>query len=160
MSKPARSAAGEPFELGFEPAASTVHERGVFVALGANLGDRAANLRAALAALAATDEIDVVAVSPVYETAPVGGPADQPRYLNMAAELATSLDPHALLDRAQQIEAELGRERMIANGPRTIDIDILLFRNEHIDDSRLIVPHPRMHEREFVLRPLRDLRRD
>jgi len=128
-----------------------------YVGLGSNLGDREATIRAALDALAEEDGIDVVAVSTLRETEPVGvGP--QPRYLNGVAELNTSLLPRALLDRLLATEQRFGRVRVLGeHGPRTLDLDLLLYGDEQIDEPGLTVPHPRLHEREFVLEPLREL---
>ena len=123
-----------------------------FVALGSNLGDRWANLRRGVAGLP-----DVVAISPVYETEPVGGPAGQGRYLNMVAELMTRRSPSELLAAAQQAEAAALRQRGERWGPRTLDVDILLYGEEKIATPDLLVPHPRMWERGFVLAPLADL---
>ena len=128
-----------------------------FVGLGANLGKREATIRAAIAALAKDDGIEVVAVSTLRETEPVGvGP--QPRYLNGVAELNTSLRPRALLDRLLATEQRFGRVRVPGeHGPRTLDLDLLLYGDEQIDEPGLTVPHPRLHEREFVLEPVAEL---
>ncbi len=122
-----------------------------FLALGSNLGDRRAHLAGGIAALP-----DVVAVSGVYETRPVGGPP-QPPYLNCVAELRTSLTAHELLAAAQAAEEGAGRVRTERWGPRTLDVDVLLVGEETVDDAELTVPHPRMWERAFVLVPLADL---
>jgi len=128
-----------------------------FVGLGANLGDRERTIRAALAALDAEDGIDVVAVSTLRETEPVGvGP--QPDFLNGAAELETTLTARELLDRLLDTERRFGRVRAPGeHGPRTLDLDLLLFGDEEIDEPGLTVPHPRLHERSFVLEPLAEL---
>ena len=128
-----------------------------FVGLGANLGDREATIRAALAALAEEDGIEVVAISTLRETEPVGvGP--QPRYVNGVAELNTSLLPRALLDCLLATEQLFGRVRVPGeHGPRTLDLDLLLYGDEQIDEPGLTVPHPRLREREFVLEPLAEL---
>jgi 2-amino-4-hydroxy-6-hydroxymethyldihydropteridine diphosphokinase len=128
-----------------------------YVGLGANLGDREATIRAALDALAAEDGIDVVAVSTLRETEPVGVGA-QPLFLNGAAELETTLTAHELLDRLLATEQRFGRVRVAGeHGPRTLDLDLLLYGDEQIDEPGLTVPHPRLEERAFVLDPLRDL---
>ncbi len=128
-----------------------------FIGLGANLGDREATIRAALAALAEEDGIEVVAVSTLRETEPVGvGP--QPRYMNGVAELNTSLRPRPLLDRLLATEQRFGRVRVAGeHGPRTLDLDLLLYGDERIDEPGLTVPHPRLLERAFVLEPLAEL---
>jgi len=123
-----------------------------FLGLGSNLGDRWAYLREAVAALP-----DVVAVSPVYETSPVGGPAGQGPYLNCVVELDTALGPRALLELAQRLEGTARRERAERWGPRTLDVDVLLVDDLTVDEPDLVVPHPRMWERRFVLAPLADL---
>jgi len=129
-----------------------------YIGLGANLGDREATIRAALAALAAADGIEVVAVSALRETEPVGVGA-QPPFLNGAAELETTLSPRELLDRLLATEQRFGRVRVPGeHGPRTLDLDLLLYGNEQIDDPGLTVPHPRLHERAFVLEPLAEIR--
>jgi 2-amino-4-hydroxy-6-hydroxymethyldihydropteridine diphosphokinase len=127
-----------------------------YLALGSNLGDRAARLQGAVDALTTADEVHVTAVSRVYETAPVGGPP-QDAYLNAVVAIDTDLDPHALLALAQQIERDARRVRTERWGPRTLDVDVLLFGDLALDDPDLIVPHPRMWERGFVLAPLRDV---
>ena len=125
------------------------------MALGSNLGDRRANLRAAVAGLP-----DVVAVSGVYETDPVGGPPDQGPYLNAVVELDTELGPRSLLEVARALESAAGRRRTERHGPRTLDVDLLLVGDAVVAEDDLIVPHPRMRERAFVLIPLRDVAPD
>src|SRR5947209_4645480 len=126
-----------------------------FLGLGSNLGDRWTYLREAVASLP-----DVVAVSPVYETAPVGGPEGQGPYLNLVVELDTVLAPRELLGVAQRLETAAGRERGERWGPRTLDVDVLLVDDLTVDEPDLVVPHPRMWERRFVLAPLADLAAD
>lgn len=130
----------------------------VYVGLGANLGKREATIRRAVELLAATPGIEVVAVSALRETDPVGY-ADQPRFLNGAAALETELAPRALLDRLLEVERELGRVRgeRPRFGPRTIDLDLLLHGDEVLDEPGLVLPHPRLAERRFVLEPLHEL---
>ncbi len=128
-----------------------------YIALGANLGDRAANLNAALAALRATPGIAVTKVSSFHEYPAVGGPADSPPFLNAAAELQTALSPHVLLDRLLAIEKSLGRERREKWGPRVIDLDVLLYGGQIIAEHNLHIPHPLMNERRFVLEPLDEI---
>lgn len=130
---------------------------GVYIGLGSNLGDRDAHIRQALNELAADADIRVLRSSKFHETEAVGGPDGQPRYLNAVAELATDLDPHALLNRLQQIEARHGRERHVPNGPRTLDLDLLIYRNLSINTQDLRVPHPRMWQRDFVIEPLQEI---
>jgi 2-amino-4-hydroxy-6-hydroxymethyldihydropteridine diphosphokinase len=125
-----------------------------FLGLGSNLGDRQEFLRDAVAALP-----DVVAVSPMYETAPVGGP-EQGRYLNIVVQLDTERTPRQLLDLCRAREAAAARKRTVRWGPRTLDVDVLWVDGWSIDEPDLIVPHPRMFERAFVLMPLRDLAPD
>lgn len=123
-----------------------------FLGLGSNLGDRRAYLAGAVKRLP-----DVVAVSHVYETDPVGGPPGQGSYLNCVAELLTSRTPRELLTLAQAAEATARRVRAQRWGPRTLDVDLLLVGDEAVDEPDLVVPHPRMWERGFVLIPLADL---
>ena len=128
-----------------------------YIGLGANLGDREATMRAALAALDAVSGVRVVAVSTFRETDPVGY-LDQPRFLNAAAAVETDLDPRGVLDALLEVERELGRTREgPRHGPRTIDLDLLLFGDATLDEPGLTVPHPRLQERAFVLDPLADL---
>jgi 2-amino-4-hydroxy-6-hydroxymethyldihydropteridine diphosphokinase len=122
-----------------------------YIGLGANLGDREETIRAAVAELPG-----VVAVSPLRETDPVGV-TDQPRFLNGVAALETELAPRELLDVLLAVERRLGRERRERWGPRTIDLDLLLYGDAVIDEDGLKIPHPRLHERRFVLEPLADL---
>jgi 2-amino-4-hydroxy-6-hydroxymethyldihydropteridine diphosphokinase len=128
-----------------------------YVALGSNLGDRGDYLDRALRSLRGRTGVTVSRVSPIYETAPVGGPAGQGPYLNAVAELRTDLSTDELLHVLLNVEQELGRVRTERDGPRTIDLDLLLFGDLVRDDPRLTVPHPRLHQRLFVLRPLADL---
>lgn len=123
-----------------------------YLGLGSNLGDRRAHLRAAVAALP-----DVVAVSPVYETEPVGGPPGQAPYLNVVVALETELSPRQLLEAGRRLEEGAGRVRTEPDGPRTLDVDVLLVGDLTVRDPDLVVPHPRMWERRFVLAPLADL---
>ena len=129
----------------------------VYVGLGANLGDRVRTLRAAVDALAVEDGVEVVAVSTLRETEPVGV-GEQPRFLNGAVALETTLEAHELLDLLLAIEKRFGRVRLPGeHGPRTLDLDLLLYGDEEIDEPGLAVPHPRLHERRFVLEPLAEL---
>ena len=130
-----------------------------YLALGSNLGDRAAYLQGAVDELAKTVDVRVMAVSRVYETVPVGGPA-QDDYLNAVAAIDTDLDPWQLLAVAHACEAHARRVRAERFGPRTLDVDILLFGDVEMDDPALTVPHPRMWQRTFVLAPLRDVAPD
>jgi 2-amino-4-hydroxy-6-hydroxymethyldihydropteridine diphosphokinase len=116
--------------------------------LGSNLGDRTGHLRAAVASLGAT------AVSPVYETDPVGGPEGQGAYLNLVIEIDTELTPHELLGVCHRLEAAAGRVRQERWGPRTLDVDILWMDGIELDEPDLQIPHPRMQSRRFVLAPL------
>jgi 2-amino-4-hydroxy-6-hydroxymethyldihydropteridine diphosphokinase len=129
--------------------------RRAFIGLGSNLGEREEALRQGLAQLATAG--DVVAVSPVYETEPVGGPADQGDFLNVVVELSTPDSPRRLLARCQALEQSAHRVRTVRFGPRTLDADVLLVGDLEVDEPDLVVPHPRMWERRFVLQPLADL---
>lgn len=122
-----------------------------FLGLGSNLGPRVEHLKAAVAAIG-----DLTAVSPVYETAPVGGPEQGP-YLNLVVEVDTLVGARGLLELCHRLEAAAGRERTERWGPRTLDVDVLWVDGEIVDDADLQVPHPRMWERRFVLAPLADL---
>ena len=125
-----------------------------FLGLGTNLGDRLDNLRQAVLALSGCGT--VLAVSPIYETAPVGV-TDQPAFLNMALKLETSLTPQQLLRAIKDMEVTLGRTQTIRWGPRLIDIDILLFDQVQLNEDHLHIPHPRLCERSFALTPLADV---
>ena len=126
-----------------------------FLGLGSNLGDRWANLRAAVAGLP-----DVIAVSGVYETDPVGGPPGQDPYLNAVVELDTELSPRRLLELAWRLEDESGRVRGERWGPRPLDVDVLMVGDLVVDEPELTVPHPRLRERSFGLVPLADIAPD
>jgi 2-amino-4-hydroxy-6-hydroxymethyldihydropteridine diphosphokinase len=130
--------------------------RRAFLALGSNLGDRLAYLQLGVDSLARIPGVALVAVSRVYETAPVGGPP-QGAYLNAVVAIDTSLDPSDLLDRCQQVEEIAARRRAERWGPRTLDVDVLLIDGTRIESDDLTIPHPRMWERGFVLAPLRDV---
>jgi 2-amino-4-hydroxy-6-hydroxymethyldihydropteridine diphosphokinase len=123
-----------------------------FLGLGSNIGDRRAALRRAVASLP-----DVVAVSPVYETEPVGGPPGQRPYLNLVVELATERTPRQLLELGNRLEAAAGRVRAERFGPRPLDVDVLLVGDQKVEEPDLVVPHLRMWERRFVVAPLADL---
>lgn len=126
----------------------------VYLALGTNLGDRFANLRAAIAALSEIGRVH--ALSRVYETAPLYV-TDQPAFLNMAARAETDLPPHALLGRLKALEEQLGRVAGRRYGPRLIDLDILLYESDIVASETLEIPHPRLPERRFALAPLADI---
>jgi 2-amino-4-hydroxy-6-hydroxymethyldihydropteridine diphosphokinase len=129
-----------------------------FVGLGSNLGDRESTLRAAIGRLRTVPNVEVRAVSSFRDTAPVGY-VDQPRFLNAVVELETSLSARALLGVLLELERAFGRDRTTAPpmGPRTLDLDLLLYGESTIDEPLLQVPHPRLHERRFVLEPLAEL---
>jgi len=128
-----------------------------YVGLGANLGDREATIRRAVELLAERVGIEVLAVSALRETDPVGL-EDQPRFMNGAAVLETTLSPRALLETLLEVERVLGRTRDGPRfGPRAIDLDLLLYDDETVDEPGLTVPHPRLHERRFALEPLAEL---
>lgn len=129
----------------------------VYIALGSNLGDRAETLQAAVGRIGRF--LDVTRTSSVYETDPVGGP-DQPRYLNAVVGGTTDLSPSQLLTALQVVEDEFGRERPVRNAPRTLDLDILLYDDLVVNQPDIIIPHPRMHERWFVLVPLAEVASD
>lgn len=130
-----------------------------YISLGSNMGDKVDSLKQAVALLNAHEEIKVTAVSSVYDTDPVGY-EDQDLFMNIAVAVETTLSPVQLLDFCQSIEEELKRVRIIRWGPRTMDLDIVLFDDQVMDTERLIIPHPRMHERGFVLVPLAEITMD
>ncbi len=141
--------------------AQFVKDKRVVLGLGANLGERGQTIEKALASIASWPDVTLVARSPLYVTPPAGGPA-QPDYWNAAALILTSNDLRDLLDRALDLERSLGRIRPdpVRWGPRTIDIDILWVEGQIVDEPGLIVPHPRLGERVFALRPLLDVAPD
>jgi 2-amino-4-hydroxy-6-hydroxymethyldihydropteridine diphosphokinase len=126
----------------------------VYLALGTNLGDRPANLKQAIAAL--TPQLEVKAKSRIYETPPWGF-EEQPRFLNQVVKANTYLDPEPLLKHLKRLEVALGRQESFPNGPRLIDIDLLFYDNLVLNKPSLVIPHPRLHERGFVLLPLLDI---
>jgi 2-amino-4-hydroxy-6-hydroxymethyldihydropteridine diphosphokinase len=132
--------------------------RRAFIGLGSNLGDRRAHLTAAVEGLESHG--DVVAVSPLYETAPVGGPDGQGAYLNLVVQLETDDSPRRLLERCRALEQAAQRERSVRWGPRTLDADVLWVEGQEVREPDLTVPHPRMWDRRFVLAPLADLAPD
>lgn len=125
-----------------------------YIALGANLGDRARSIAAAVDRLKDDPRIEVRKVSSLLENPAVGGPSDSPPFLNGVVEIATTLSARELLDTLLRIERDLGRQRLGKWGPRTIDLDVVLYGDQVIDQAGLTIPHPRMHERAFVLAPL------
>jgi len=129
----------------------------VYLALGTNLGDRSANLQAAITSLA--PGVGVVQESPIYETPPWGY-EDQPAFLNMVLRAETELSPQELLSHLKKLETELGRRQSFRWGPRLIDLDILFYDDLVLDTPPLVIPHPRLHERAFVLVPLADIAPD
>jgi 2-amino-4-hydroxy-6-hydroxymethyldihydropteridine diphosphokinase len=131
----------------------------VYVGLGGNVGDVRARFAAAVDAMRAWPEVSGARMSPVYESAPVGPVADQPRFCNAVVALTVDVaaDPRALWQRLRALETELGRVRREPQGPREIDLDVLLFGDAVVDEPELAIPHPRMWSRAFVLRPLADL---
>jgi 2-amino-4-hydroxy-6-hydroxymethyldihydropteridine diphosphokinase len=128
-----------------------------YIALGANLGDRRANIDRALALLRASPGVTVMKISSLLENPAVGGPADSPPFLNAVAEIETTLPPRDLLARLLEIERQLGRERREKWDPRLIDLDLILYGDEILDDPDLKIPHPLMHTRRFVLDPLKEI---
>jgi 2-amino-4-hydroxy-6-hydroxymethyldihydropteridine diphosphokinase len=133
----------------------TGRARSAVLALGSNLGDRRDILQGGVDAIAGLTDVRVTAVSPVYETVPVGGPP-QPDYLNAVVLVETGTASRALLDQLHEVEAAFDRVRLIRWGPRTLDIDIITVAGERSDDPELTLPHPRAHERAFVLVPWHD----
>ena len=126
----------------------------VYLALGTNLGDREANLSRARELLSA--EVTIIQASPIYVTPPWGY-EDQPDFLNQVLEVQTELEPRSLLHYLKRLESKMGRTKTFRNGPRLIDIDILFYGQRVIRGSKLAIPHPRLHERAFVLIPLNDI---
>ncbi|MFH1419161.1 MAG: 2-amino-4-hydroxy-6-hydroxymethyldihydropteridine diphosphokinase [Planctomycetota bacterium] len=131
-----------------------------YIGLGSNMGRRKKNVAAALNALEITKEIEVIKVSKLYETEPVGGPEDQGPYINAAAHIRTNLSPLRLLAVCLNIEESLGRKRSIRWGARTIDLDVLCYEQKVVATPKLTLPHPLMHERRFVMEPLAEIAPD
>jgi len=127
-----------------------------YVAFGANLGEPFETLRAAAVAVGRRPGVELVAGSPIYRTRPIGPPG-QPDYANAVARVETTLTADALLDALHAVESEFGRVRDVRFGPRTLDLDLIWYDGRRLDSDRLTLPHPRAHEREFVLRPLADV---
>ena len=136
-------------------------EHDVYIAIGSNLGDKASTIFSAIGAIDELDSTSVVRLSTLIETDPVG-PGDQDTYLNAAAHLRTALPARALLDALLSIESDHGRDRASEErwGPRTLDLDILVFADHTLDEDGLTIPHPRLHERLFVLVPLTEIAPD
>nr|WP_286181057.1 2-amino-4-hydroxy-6-hydroxymethyldihydropteridine diphosphokinase [Bacillus sp. ISL-37] len=131
-------------------------ENKAYIALGSNMGDRFGYLTQAIIFLESHENITVVNTSSVYETDPVGY-TDQDQFLNMVIQVKTSLEPVELLDTCLEIELKLGRKREMKWGPRTLDLDILLYNQENVETEKLTIPHPRMSERAFVILPLLEM---
>lgn len=127
-----------------------------YIALGTNIGDRNKNLKEAIQSIRDNEKIELVNASSIYETDPVGL-TEQNQFLNMVLHVETNLNPFELLDFCLSVEAKLGRKREIRWGPRIIDLDILLYNQENIETEKLIIPHPRMKERAFVIVPLKEI---
>ncbi|MGI9155264.1 MAG: 2-amino-4-hydroxy-6-hydroxymethyldihydropteridine diphosphokinase [Marmoricola sp.] len=134
--------------------------RRAVVSLGSNLGDRRSNLQGAVDTLRDTPDVWVTDVSPVYETRPVDSPEDAEDFLNAVVLFDTTLSVHTLLDRAMAIESAYGRERGERNAPRTLDVDLIVVGDRRADEETLTLPHPRAHERAFVLAPWSDVEPD
>jgi 2-amino-4-hydroxy-6-hydroxymethyldihydropteridine diphosphokinase len=145
----------EDVEQAIVPAAAFQAASIVYLGLGSNIGNREANLRDTVRNLQ-TDDLRLLRVSSLYETEPMGF-HDQPWFLNQVAEFETQLSPPQLLQRIRAVEKALGRKREVVNGPRTVDIDILLFAGITMKTAELTIPHPRYRERRFVLEPLLEL---
>jgi 2-amino-4-hydroxy-6-hydroxymethyldihydropteridine diphosphokinase len=128
-------------------------QNSAFIALGSNLGDRATNIHSAAAKLASA-KVHPIQLSPLLENPAVGGPPDSPPFLNAVLEISTTLPPLELLAQLLALETKMGRVRRRRNEPRIIDLDLLLYGNLILDDPSLVLPHPRLHERRFVLLPL------
>lgn len=150
---------GNSLTEGLHGGSRWAHGVRVHIALGSNLGDRQRNIRSAIEKIQSISGLRVAKTSSVHETRPVGGPR-QGLYLNAAIEVECGLSASELLKQLHRIEDELGRRRPGKDFPRTIDLDILLFGDEVIDEPDLRVPHPRMHERAFVLNPLAEIAPD
>jgi 2-amino-4-hydroxy-6-hydroxymethyldihydropteridine diphosphokinase len=131
-----------------------------YIGIGSNLGDRQKNIRSAVDRLKHTPGIAVLSISSMLENPAVGGPPDSPPFFNAAAKIETTLGSHALLHQLLEIEKSLGRDRRVKWEPRLIDLDLLLYGDQIVSSQELVVPHPLMHERAFVLRPLAEIAPD
>ena len=131
----------------------------IYLGLGSNLGDRETFLKNALKKLNASEKLKLISVSPAYETEPVGF-TDQNKYLNLVAQVASDLKPQDLMNHLEELESQVGKKAEFKNGPREIDIDILMYNLDVFESERLIIPHPGLNRREFALRPLLDLNPD
>lgn len=127
-----------------------------YIGIGSNLGDREKYIKNAIEKLKKTEGVEVKKISSIYETEPVGG-MKQGKYLNGVIKIETWLKPHDLMTKLQEIEKQSGRIRSVKNAPRTMDLDILLYGDKKIDESGLKIPHPKMYEREFVMKPLKEI---
>lgn len=128
-----------------------------YLGVGSNLGNRQKNIKEAIKKIKALKDAKVLKVSRFMQTKPVGGPSGQPDFLNAALKIQTKISPLNLLKKLKIIEKTLGRAKTVRNGPRTIDLDILFYGNKIIQSKELTIPHPRMFEREFVLKPLAEI---
>lgn len=128
-----------------------------YIGIGSNLGNRQENIKLAVKKINALEDTKVIKLSRLIETKPVGGPSRQSRFLNAVLKIKTNLTPQRLLKKLKKIEQALGRVKTVPNGPRTIDLDILLYGDKIINTKKLVIPHPRMFERDFVMRPLLEI---
>jgi len=128
-----------------------------YLGIGSNLGDRRENIKLALQKIKSLKDTEFVKVSKLIETDPVGGPSGQGKFLNAALKIKTNIPPEKLLNRLKKIEKELGRTKAVGCSPRTIDLDILFYGDRIINSKNLVIPHPRIFEREFVIRPLLEI---
>jgi len=128
-----------------------------YLGIGSNLGNRRKNIKLAIQKISALKYTEVIKSSRMIETEPVGGPVGQGKFLNAALKIRTSLSPLILLKKLKSIEKQLGREKTVRNGPRTIDLDILFYGDRIINSKNLTIPHPRVFEREFVIKPLLEI---
>ncbi len=128
-----------------------------FIGIGSNLGDRRENIKIAIKEINALSNTKVIKASKLIETKPQGGPLNQNDFLNGALKINTNFSPAVLLKQLKRIERGLGRKKTVRNGPRVIDLDILLYGNKIIDTKHLVVPHPKMFERDFVIKPLSEI---
>ena len=125
-----------------------------YIGMGSNLGNRAENINAAVKKMSGLKGVRVIKISKFIETDPVGGPLHQPKFINAAIKISTTLSPAILLNNLKRIEKEIGRTKTVYNGPRIIDLDILLYADKIIKSEKLKIPHPRLFKREFEMQPL------